>query len=65
MVQTFLLNTNLAKHHSQMLDTCTPSVNSLLKVKQQSQPTATLFHFLKTVEKKYCSGKHKKEAFEF
>lgn len=35
-----------------MLDTCTPSVNSLLKVKQQSQPTATLFHFLKTVEKK-------------
>lgn len=31
----------------------------------KSQPIATLFHFLKTDEKKYCSGKHKEAAFEF
>ena len=34
-------------------------------VKQQSQPIAALSHFLKTDKKKYSSGKHKKEAFEF
>lgn len=62
--QWFLLNRNLAKHHSQMLDTCTPPVISLSPVKQQSQPIATLFHFLKT-EGKNCSGKHKPEIFEF
>lgn len=62
--QSFLLNRNLAKHHSQMLDTCTPSVISLSPVKQQSQPIATLFHFFKT-DKKICSSKHKPEAFEF
>lgn len=50
--QWFLLNRNLAKHHSQMLDTCTPPVISLSPVKQQSQPIATLFHFLKTEGKK-------------
>lgn len=48
-----------------MLDTCTPSVISLSPVKQQSQPIATLFHFLKTDEKKICNSKHKPEAFEF
>lgn len=52
ILQSFLLNRDLAKHHSQMLDTCTPSVISLSPVKQQSQPIATLFHFLKTDEKK-------------
>lgn len=48
-----------------MLDTCTPSVISLSTVKQQSQPIATLSHFLKTDEKNTAVVSTKKKYLNF
>lgn len=48
-----------------MLGTCTSLAIPLSLVKQQSQPIAMLFHFLKADEKNIAVVSTKKKAFEF
>lgn len=65
ILQSFLLNRDLAKHHSQMSDTCTPSVFTFPG--QTAKSTNCYFVPLpqNRWKKKNCSSKHKPEAFEF